>query len=50
MKSLAKQVSHWEKVVVPEIVLLVTEQEQMSQEIVHAMEQEFKKCDRESCF
>ena len=48
MKSLAKQVSHWEKVVVPESVLLVTEQEQMSQEIADAMEKEFKKYDRES--
>ena len=37
-----KQVSYWEKVVCPESVLLVTDQEQMSQEIVNAKEKELK--------
>ena len=37
-----KQVSYWEKVVCPESVLLVTDQEQMSQEIVDAKEKELK--------
>ena len=36
-----KQVSYWEKVVCPGRVLLVTDQEQMSQEIVDAKEKEF---------
>ena len=35
-------VSYWEKVVCPESVLLVTDQEQMSQEIVDAKEKELK--------
>ena len=37
-----KQVSYWKKVVCPESVLLVTDQEQMSQEIVDAKEKELK--------
>ena len=37
-----KQVSYWEMVICPESVLLVTDQEQMSQEIVDAKEKEFK--------
>ena len=37
-----KQVSCWEKVVCPESVLLVTDQEQMTQEIVDAKEKELK--------
>ena len=37
-----KQVSYWERVVCPDKVLLVTDQEQMSQEIVHAKEKELK--------
>ena len=37
-----KRVSYWEKVVCPESVLLVTDQEQMSQEIVDAKEKELK--------
>ena len=35
-----KQVSYWEKVVCPGSVLLVTDQEQMSQEIVDTKEKE----------
>ena len=37
-----KQVSYWEKVVCPERVLLVIDQEQMSQEIVDAKEKKLK--------
>ena len=37
-----KQVSYWEKVVCPESVPLVTDQEQMSQEIVGAKKKELK--------
>ena len=37
-----KQVSYWEKVVCPESVLLVTDQEQVSQEIADAKEKELK--------
>ena len=37
-----KQVSYWEKVLCPESVLLVTDQGQMSQEIVDAKEKELK--------
>ena len=37
-----KQVSYWEKIVCSESVLLVTDQEQMSQEIVDVKEKELK--------
>ena len=37
-----KQVSYWKKVVCPESVLLVTDQEQMSHEIVDVKEKELK--------
>ena len=45
-----KQVSYWEKVVCPESVLLVTDQDQMSQDIVDAKEKELKNMTEDDVF